>query len=294
MMEGDSPENFGTLLIDETVGCVAPETVKLVRMWTQNPDGAMQFQHVVMFQALDGMYGCDGLKVFKLSEDIDNYFDPSETESIKDGYLDDSRSWYDNLRSEYHYIFWSGATPTLKEFVLNTEVRRWSGPWPRAVDILCGETLLGASTQYLQYGGGTDGRVYHLEANSYNDVNASNVATGISNHVTLGDIWAEIGNKYGFRGVHLFGEAQAAGDVTVKMAGDNKTVPVTLGTISMINSGFGNFQGRLPIGDEDSSGTAMENKFQSARFQFSNTVTAQKMSLYGYRIKRQFVAEAAL
>jgi hypothetical protein len=104
MMEGDSPENFGTLLLDNTVGCVAPETVKLVRMWIQNPDGNWQYQHVILFQSLDGIYGCDGIKCFKVSEDIDNYFDPSESESIKDGYLSDSRSWYDNLRSEYHFI----------------------------------------------------------------------------------------------------------------------------------------------------------------------------------------------
>jgi len=294
MMEGDSPENFGTMLIDNTVGCVAPETVKAVRMWIQNPDGNWQYQHAIIFQSLDGLYGCDGIKCFKLSEDIENFFDPSQSEVIKDGYLADSRSWYDTLRSEYHFIFWSGATPTLMEYVLDCELRRWTGPWPRAVDILCGETLLGDSTQYLQYGGGTDGRVYHLETNNYNDVNASNAATGISNHVTLADIWREVGNKYGWRGVHLFGEAQAAGDVTVKMAGDDKTVPMTLGTISMVNANFGNFQGRLPIGDEDSGGTAMENKFQSARFQFSNTVTAQKMSLYGYRLKREFIGEAAL
>lgn len=294
MMEGDSPENFGTLLLDDSVGCVAPETIRQVRMWVQNPDGNSQFQHVILFQALDGIYGCDGLKVFKISDDIENFFDPSESEVIKDGYLDDSRAWFDFLRGEYHFIFWSGATPTLMEFVFNTEVQRWSGPWPRGVDILCGETILGDSTQYLQYGGGTDGRVYRLECNSYNDVDSSNVATGIENHITLGDIWREIGNKYGFRGVHLFGEAQAAGNVTVKMFGDAKSAGITLGTISMVNAGYGNFQGRVSVGDQDSGGTTAENKFQSARFQFSNTVTAQQMSLYGYRIKRQFIGEAAL
>jgi hypothetical protein len=78
------------------------------------------------------------------------------------------------------------------------------------------------------------------------------------------------------------------------MQGDAKSSAVTLGTILMTNSGYGNFQGKVPIGDEDSGGTAMENKFQSSRFQFSNTVTAQKMNLYGYRIKRQFIGEAAL
>ena len=294
MMQGDSPETFGTLLLDNTVGCVAPETVKQVRMWIQNPDGLWQYQHVILFQALDGLYGCDGIKCFKVSEDIDNYFDPSKTECIKDGYLAVSRSWYDNLRSEYHFIFWSGATPTIKEFVLNTELRRWSGPWSRAVDILCGATLLGASTQYLQYGGGTDGIVYHLECNSYTDVNAANAATAINSFVTVADLWKELGSKWGFRGVHLYGEAQTAGDVTVVMLGDGKSTGTTLGTISMINSGFANFQGRVQIGDKDSGGTAMENKFQSARFRFQTNTAAVKQLLYGYRIKRDFVGEAAV
>ncbi len=293
MMEGDSPENFGTLLLDNTVGCVAPETIKLVRMWVQNPDGNWQYQHVIIFQALDGIYGVDGIKVFRVSEDIENYFDPSEAECIKDGYLDDSRSWYDTFRSEYHFIFWSGSTPTLKEFVLNTEHKRWSGPWPREIDILCGATLLGASTQYLQYGGGTDGRVYHLETNSYADVDAAGSDVAIDSHVIVGDLWREVGSKLGWRGVHLFGEARSAGNISVSMLGDAKDTPVVIGNISMVNSGFGNFQGRLSVGDRDTNETAMENKFQSAQFKFRMNTINQKMNLYGYRIKRDLVGEAA-
>jgi len=294
MMEGDSPDTFGTLLLDNTVGCVAPETVNLVRMWVQNPDGDWQYQHVVLFQSLDGVYGCDGIKCFKVSEDINNFFDPSETEAIKDGYLSDSRTWYDPLRGEYHIIFWSGSTPDLKEYVFNTEVRRWSGPWPREIDILCGATIMGGSTQYLQYGGGTDGRVYHLECNSYSDVDSSGSNTAIDSHVIVADLWRELGIKLGWRGIHLSGEAQASGDITVTLLGDAKTAGVTLGTISMVNTGFGNFAGRVGIGPKDSGGSDMENKFQSVQVKFALSEAGAKMLLYGYRMKRDMVGEAAV
>jgi hypothetical protein len=78
------------------------------------------------------------------------------------------------------------------------------------------------------------------------------------------------------------------------MQGDGKAAAVGLGDISMINSGFDNFQGKVTVGDEDSGGTAMENKYQSARLKFLNTTVNVKMLLYGYRIKREIVGEAAV
>lgn len=293
MMEGESPETFGTLLVDDTVGCPAPETIQLVRMIVPAQEGRQVLQHAVLFQSYDGVYACDGIKVFKISSDIDNYFDPSYSEAVKDGYLDDSRAWYDRLRGEYHLIIYSGSTPTITEFIFDTMNRKWAGPWYRGVDVVSGAVVVGGSAQYLQYGGGTDGRLYHLECNSYSDVDSAGSNTAIDNYVIISDLWKELGNKWGWRGIFLFGVAQSSGSITAYLAGDAKTSPVTLGTMAMTNTGFGNFMAKLPIGDRDSSGTLMENKFQSARFKFETNTVGVRQQLYGFRVKRDHVGEAA-
>jgi len=292
MMEGDSPQTFGTLLLDNTVGCVAPQTAQLVRTWVTLKEEKKDFRHAVFFQAYDGVYGCDGIRCWKLSHDIENYFDPNNSNGIKAGYRDKSVAWYDRFRNEYNIILWLGATPTPYRFVYNTELQRWAGPWEYGVDLCSGATLVDSNYDSHQYGGGTDGRLYHLECNSYNDVDSSGNNTAIDNYVELGDNWTGLLNKWSYRGIYLYGQAKSSGAVTVKMKGNGRTSAVTLGTVSMVSSGYTNFQGRVVIGKNDSSGSSMENKFQSARFIFQTDTAGVSQTLYGYALKKDIVGEA--
>ena len=70
------------------------------------------------------------------------------------------------------------------------------------------------------------------------------------------------------------------------MFGDDADTGTSLGTIAMTNSGYGNFAGKLSIGDTDSGGTAMENKFQSVRLRFQTNTAAVRQQLYGYVLSR--------
>jgi hypothetical protein len=293
MMEGDSPDTFGTLLLDDTIGCVAPETAKLCRTWVTYADGRRDFRHAVLFMAHDGIWACDGVRIWKISDDIDNYFNPKDTATvIKSGYRDQSTAFFDPVENEYHVFFWYGTTPTLIEFVYNTELERWAGPFVRNRNVVCGASVLDSNNDLLSYGGGEDGRMYRLEIGS-NDVDSSGNAIAINNWVELGDGWTGLLSKYAHRGVFLFGKAQSAGSVTVQFKGDGASTADTLGTITMIRSGFSTFIGRVNIGGTDVSGAAMENKFHSARLLFKTNTASVRQDLFGFLMKKQDVTEAA-
>jgi hypothetical protein len=293
MMEGDSPDTFGTLLLDDTLGCVAPETAKLVRTWVSLPDGRKDFRHAVLFMSQDGIWAVDGLKIWKISDDIDNYFNPKFTSTvIKTGYRSISTAFFDPVENEYHLFLWSGSTPTLLEFVYNTEHQKWTGPFVRASDVVCGESVIDSNGDRLSYGGGIDGRVYRLEYGA-NDVDSSNTATAINNWAELGDAWSGLLTKYAHRGVFLFGKAQTAGNVNVDFKGDGATTAKDLGNISMVRAGHSTFIGRVNIGGQDSAGAAMENKFHSNRILFSTNAVDIKQELFGFLVKKGDVSEAA-
>jgi hypothetical protein len=293
MMEGDSPDTFGTLLLDDTIGCVAPETAKLCRTWVTYTDGRRDFRHAVLFMSHDGIWACDGIRIWKISDDIENYFNPKYTSTvIQAGYRDDSTAFFDPIENEYHLFIWSGTTPTLREFVYNTERERWTGPFVRSVPVICGASVIDSNKDLQSYGGGQDGRMYRLEYGD-NDVDSSGTATAINNWVELGDHWTGLLSKYAHRGVFLFGKAQSAGNCNVDFKGDGATTAVDLGNISMVNAGYSTFIGRVNIGGVDSAGNAMENKFHSARLLFSTNTVDVRQELFGFLIKKKDVSEAA-
>ncbi len=80
---------------------------------------------------------------------------------------------------------------------------------------------------------------------------------------------------------------------TVDFKGDGATTAVDLGNISMIRSGYSTFIGRVNIGDVDSAGSAMENKFHSARVKFSTNTAGVRQELFGFLVKKGEVGEAA-
>lgn len=286
LIEGDSPDTFGTLLLDDTIGCVAPETAKVVRTWVSLPDGRRDFRHACFFLAHDGVYAADAVKIWKLSDDIENYFNPKYTDTvIKSNYRQLSSAWFDPNENEYHLLIWSGSTPTLLEFVYNTVLERWTGPFVRLTDIECGATVYDGNNERLQYGGGTDGRVYRLEIGS-NDVYTNGTVGAIDNWAETGDMWTGLRFKQAHRNIFLFGKAQSAGSVTVSIKGDGQTTGATVGTANMVRAGYETFISEVAIGDRDTNAASMENKFHAHRLKFATNTAGVRQELYGLLTKK--------
>lgn len=138
---------------------------------------------LAIFLSHYGVCATDGRTVWVISDDIQNYFDPTKSECIRRGY--ESRMWlqHDTGENVIRMGLVSGATATVPNIfpVYDLVDKTWSFD-SNAQELSCMTEIEAASGQIpiLQYGGGVDdGKVYRLNK-TLNDVGAT-----IDSHVIL-------------------------------------------------------------------------------------------------------------
>ena len=287
LLQGDSPSSFGQLLLDDEVGCIAPQTIRRAKLWVQHEEtGQYTFKPVYLFQWRDGVYACDGLKVFKVSGPIDPVFDLNDSRSVGAAYLTDSRAFFDYYRNSYHFLFRTSAGDW-KERVMDTVQMEWI-EFEREVPARCGEVLTGSNGEPLIYYGGPNGRLYQAETNGYSDQDESGNNVGYTQRIETRAHW--MGSQdvvYALRKVTLIGKARSAGSVTVQGRGNGADSPTAIGTISMVNAGASQFQVAISPDPDDLA------FHSSIALIFSNSTAGVGMELYGYKMSVGDVSELA-
>ncbi|MDA3835096.1 MAG: LamG domain-containing protein, partial [Spirochaetales bacterium] len=111
--------------LSSSIGCPAPLTMKTVNL-AANPGSGVN-RSLVIWQGANGIYMSDGRSPIPIHEDINEYFDRSDTRCIKESKVGDSTGWIDPTRNEYHWKFASGATATdlNKELVYDIKRNKW-------------------------------------------------------------------------------------------------------------------------------------------------------------------------
>jgi len=156
LLEGFSPQTFGTLRIADTIGLASPKSAVVVEtgypaMKTDEP------LSIALWQDTDGVYVLDGRKPKKVSGPVDHYFNTEYTTAIAAASINNRQAFVDPLNNEYHLLL-----PT-SELVYNYVRAEWYPPWERNVDLVCGISLRGTDNRYYTYGGDAAGTVYRLE-----------------------------------------------------------------------------------------------------------------------------------
>lgn len=123
LVDGQSPSNYIKYQISDNYGCVAPSTLKSCDMGYEIVPGITK--HVLIWQSSKAIVLYDGNTIVPISADIENYFDPLKSECINSSYVHLSQSFYDDTKYEYHWLFYSGSTPTLKEWVYDLRQKKW-------------------------------------------------------------------------------------------------------------------------------------------------------------------------
>jgi len=116
---GNDPENWAQYRISSSVGCVAPETVKVIEMPMSESKGVNR-SSIVIFQAADGIYMTDGRPPVLISGELD-IFDKRKA-NITNIY--ESFSFVNIEKQEYHWCF-TDTTHTDKEYVFDYNKRKW-------------------------------------------------------------------------------------------------------------------------------------------------------------------------
>lgn len=160
---GTDPEEWQKYRVSESVGCTAPGTIVSASIGYEIK-GSLN-RHVALWQARDGIYLFDGSVPSRISDDIENYFDPNRPECINASLTEDSVAFFDQNRLEYHWLFASGsdATGLNKEFVFDLKRMKWFEiDRTTGLELQCGFPVADTAAGAYTYGC-ANGTMYRLE-----------------------------------------------------------------------------------------------------------------------------------
>lgn len=126
VVEGDNPENWKIVDVERAIGCNAPYTLATSTIGLEF--GALQRKQVSIWQGSSGIYMFDNQAVHLISDDISNFFDQRNADSINLAKVNLSYGWFEveNGEHNYHWCFVSGSnTACDKEWVFDLRRQRW-------------------------------------------------------------------------------------------------------------------------------------------------------------------------
>jgi hypothetical protein len=162
LIDGTTPQDYKQYKIADNSGCVAPGTFKMCSLGYEIAPSITK--HVAVWQSSGAIVMFDGNSLMAISKEIENYFDPTKSECINSSYIHKSEAFYDDVRQEYHWVFYSGSTPDKKEFVYDLikkkwfEIQRGTGK-----ELVLGFTVIDTNGKSYSYGAIDTGYVERLE-----------------------------------------------------------------------------------------------------------------------------------
>ena len=100
---GNDPSDWRRYKISSSIGCVAPETIRVVELPSEGSQ-AVNRSSVIIFQGANGVYMTDGRPPIKITGDIDDVFDKRQSK-ISQTYIDRSFGFIDKENHEYHWCY---------------------------------------------------------------------------------------------------------------------------------------------------------------------------------------------
>ena len=224
---GNDPETWQQYKISSSIGCVSPNTIKVLEMPTDASNGVNR-SSIIVFQGANGIYMTDGRPPILISQDLD-IFDKRKSLITN---IDESFAFIDIENQEYHWCFAESAYCDT-EYVLDYSKMRWfeiDRPLPLQYGIEV-HTTEGATYTYgfiegymvrLEHGNSFDGSSITQEF-QFGDIALN------ENHVTL-ETSAEFHNL-------ILKSKTTTNEITITHYGDSSTTGTAL-TLSPIKSGY--------------------------------------------------------
>ena len=176
IITGDNPENWAIIDVETEIGCNAP--LSLAKATIGLEFAPLQRRQIAFWQGNSGIYIFDNSTVNLISDDISNYFDQTQSESINLKMADRSVIFIEVENGEHfaHWLFASGTSTTLdKELVFDIKRQNWF-----EVDRTSNKRLQGGglvrdnSLNMHSYGYEDNGYLHHL--NNGTDFDGNSIA----------------------------------------------------------------------------------------------------------------------
>lgn len=180
---GYSPDTFGKQILNSTLGTFSNKTVDYVSGVKTSAGTEEGVKDLVFFLSRNGVCATDGISISIISDDIQNYFNPTESECIRRGY--EKKMWlkYDSAFNVLRLGLVSGSTATLPNVfpVFDLETKTWSFDNPAQELSFLTEAEAGSgNVPVVQIAGGIDDGTVYLSNSGTNDV-----STAIDSYFTM-------------------------------------------------------------------------------------------------------------
>jgi len=228
LFQGYSPTTFGKLVISSSIGTFSNKTVAVVDGVMTSTETEENVKTLCFFLSRYGVCATDGLSISIISDDINNYFDPTESECIRRGYEDKMWLEYDSAFNVIRVGLVSGSSATMPNIfpVFDLTDKVWYFD-ELAQELSCMTEIEAGSGNIpvLQVGGGIDDGLVYLLNTGTNDV-----STGIDSFITM-ELNAA-GEYLLLQEVMLQMEAQNHGDISIEFTKNSiqagsKSLPMT-------------------------------------------------------------------
>jgi hypothetical protein len=229
MIQGYSAATFGKFIISTRVGCMNSKSAIVIDGITVSTQTDEQIKTIAFWLSRYGICATDGHTVWTISDPIQNYFDSTDSNSIRLGYEDKMWLKYDSTFQILRIGLVTGSSATVPNTFLVYDLvdHAWYTD-TLGQELLCmEETEAGSGDDIiLQIGGGTDDGFIYLLNSGQNDV-----STAVDSSITLElDGRGEIIN---LTELVVRCEAQAAGNINLTIKANDIT-KVNAKTLSMI------------------------------------------------------------
>jgi len=216
IFQGYDPTTYGKLVLSHRIGIVNSKSAVIVEGVQTSSSTQQPVETVAIWLSRYGVCMSNGKTIWIISDDIQNYFDPTESECIRRGYEDQHWLKHDSMFNVIRIGIVSGGSATVPNIFLVYDLT--DGVWYFDVlgqELSCMEEIEAGSgdVPYVQIGGGVDDGFVYILNTGQNDV-----STAINSYIDLELDYQ--GQFINLTELMFRVKAQTAGDITVTVDGN--------------------------------------------------------------------------
>ncbi|KKM81778.1 hypothetical protein LCGC14_1326410, partial [marine sediment metagenome] len=227
IIEGDNPENWKVINLDDNIGCNAPYTLSVSTLGLEV--APLQRKSIAIWQGSSGIYMFDNSAIHTVSDDISNFFDQRNSDAINLAKVGLSYGFFEVENGEhyYHWCFASGSSTTLdKEWVLDIKRQKWfEADRGTAKALQGGGMVLDTSGNVYNYGFIDTGFIERLNNGTTYDGNTIDYEMDLGDQLPSGDI--NILTSMDYVRLATVSKTNTSSTIKVEHFGDTKTVATT-------------------------------------------------------------------
>lgn len=210
LLQGYDPATYGKLVLSSRIGVMNAKSATVVENVKTSADTAEEVKTMAFWLSRYGVCASDGKSISIISDDVQNYFDPDDSNSIRRAYTDENWLEYD---SRYHGLRIglttgdTAVTPNTHLFFDLTDNVWYVDSLGQRLSCMTEIEADSGEAHTLQMGGGVSGYVYET---NYGD---NDVSTAVNTYI---DIEFSIGGLLLLLSeVLLQCKVQSAGNITL-------------------------------------------------------------------------------